>query len=73
MRVNAYAAPSAGEPLAPYVHRALAEPFRPAGEPVSVGASVGAVRSTGRVGADELISRADQAMYAAKQPARARV
>ena len=34
--------------------------------------SVGAVRSAGRAGADELISCADQAMYRAKQLARSR-
>jgi diguanylate cyclase len=62
----------AGERLTAHVHRALAEPFRLAGEPVTIGASVGAVRSAGRAGADELISRADQAMYRAKQPARSR-
>ena len=65
--------PAAAEArLTAHVHRALAEPFRLAGEQVTVGASVGAVRSSGRVGADELISRADQAMYRAKHLARSR-
>jgi diguanylate cyclase (GGDEF)-like protein len=53
--------------LTGHVERALAEPFRLAGELVPIGASVGAVISGGDEDADELISRADQAMYRAKQ------
>ena len=55
-----------------HVATALAEPFRVAGEPVRIGASVGAVVSDGTLGADELIGRADQAMYEAKQRSRVR-
>jgi GGDEF domain-containing protein len=39
---------------------------------VPVGTSVGAVRSDRTLGADELIGRADQAMYRAKQLVRGR-
>lgn len=53
--------------LTEHVEKALAAPFRLAGEPVTVGTSIGAVISDGTLGADELISRADQAMYGAKQ------
>jgi GGDEF domain-containing protein len=49
-----------------HVERALDEPFDLAGEWVRIGASVGAVISDGSLDADELIRRADQAMYAAK-------
>jgi diguanylate cyclase (GGDEF)-like protein len=53
--------------LAAHVERALTEPFVLAGEQVTIGSSVGAVVSAGDAGADELISRADQAMYVAKE------
>jgi diguanylate cyclase (GGDEF)-like protein len=53
------------------VERALTEPILLAGERVVVGCSVGAVLSDGRLGADELISAADQAMYRVKQQDRA--
>ncbi|MEV6843135.1 diguanylate cyclase [Actinoplanes sp. NPDC051411] len=59
--------------LTAHVEDALAAPFRLAGEQVTVGASIGAVVSDGTLGPDELISRADQAMYAAKQRHRAGV
>ena len=52
--------------LQAHIERVLAEPFQLAGEQVRIGASVGAVLSDGDLGADELIRRADQAMYAAK-------
>lgn len=58
--------------LRDHVGTALAEPFRPAGVPVEVGAAVGAVLSDRRIGADDLIGRADQAMYEAKQRSRVR-
>jgi diguanylate cyclase (GGDEF)-like protein len=58
--------------LTAHVHRALAAPFHLAGEAVPVGTSVGAVRSDRTLGADELIGRADQAMYQAKQLVRGR-
>ena len=46
---------------------ALAEPFVLGDTAVRASVSVGAVLSDGRTGADELITRADQAMYRAKQ------
>lgn len=57
--------------LTEHVEAALAAPFLLAGERMRVGASVGAVASDGTLGPDELISRADQAMYVAKQRHRA--
>ncbi|MGX6605309.1 diguanylate cyclase domain-containing protein [Micromonosporaceae bacterium Da 78-11] len=57
--------------LTEHVREALAAPFLLSGEPVSIGSSVGAMISDGDLGADELISRADQAMYRAKQRYRA--
>lgn len=62
---------SAALRLAGHIEKALAEPFVLAGELVTVGSSVGAVISAGGQGADELISRADQAMYRAKEQHRA--
>jgi diguanylate cyclase (GGDEF)-like protein len=59
--------------LTGHVRQALATPLRLAGEEVMIGASIGAVISTGEYGADELISEADQAMYRAKQRHRAAV
>jgi diguanylate cyclase (GGDEF)-like protein len=52
-----------------HVEQALREPFELVGERVRIGASVGAVLSDGHTGADELVRRADQAMYAAKSGA----
>jgi diguanylate cyclase len=52
--------------LGAHIERALAEPFLLAGERVWISTSIGAVRSDGDLRADELIRRADQAMYAAK-------
>jgi diguanylate cyclase (GGDEF)-like protein len=59
--------------LTAHVEDALAAPFLLAGERVTIGASIGAVVSYGTLGPDELISRADQAMYGAKQRNRAGV
>jgi diguanylate cyclase (GGDEF)-like protein len=58
--------------LSAYVEASLAAPFRPAREQVRIGASVGAVLSDGRLSADDLIGRADQAMYRVKQRTRVR-
>ena len=58
--------------LTAHVAEALRTPFTLAGERVTISASVGAVRSDGVAGADELIGRADQAMYEAKQLDRSR-
>ena len=58
--------------LGAHVEAALRTPLRPAGELVRIGAAVGAVCSDGRARADDLIGRADQAMYAAKQRSRVR-
>jgi diguanylate cyclase len=58
--------------LRAHVGAALAEPIVLAGEPVRIGAAVGSVCSAGRLSADDLIGRADQAMYAAKQRTRVR-
>jgi diguanylate cyclase len=52
--------------LGAHIERALTEPFLLAGERVWISTSIGAVRSDGDLRADELIRRADQAMYAAK-------
>ncbi len=57
--------------LCEHIDRALAAPFALAGEHVRIGASVGAVVSSGDRAADDLISRADQAMYRVKQGGRA--
>ncbi len=58
--------------LRAHVGAALADPIRLSGEPVRIGASVGSVLSDGRLSADDLIGRADQAMYEAKQLTRVR-
>jgi diguanylate cyclase (GGDEF)-like protein len=50
-----------------HIEAALSRPFHLDGEEVRVGISVGAVMSDGVTGADELIRRADTAMYGAKQ------
>jgi diguanylate cyclase (GGDEF)-like protein len=52
--------------LPDHVRAALGTPFHLAGEEIVIGASVGAVMSDGRADADELIRRADEAMYAEK-------
>ncbi len=52
--------------LRDHVRGALATPIRLAGEEIEIGASVGAARSDGLADADELIRRADEAMYAEK-------
>jgi diguanylate cyclase len=57
--------------LTEHVENALTAPFRLAGAPVTIGSSIGAAVSDGTLGPDELISRADQAMYRAKQRHRA--
>jgi diguanylate cyclase (GGDEF)-like protein len=56
--------------LREHIEHVMAEPFALLGD-LRVGAAVGAVQSDGRSDADELIRRADQAMYAAKQASRA--
>jgi diguanylate cyclase (GGDEF)-like protein len=53
--------------LTAHIENALHEPFDLAGERIRITTSVGAVISGGDLGPDELIRRADQAMYAAKQ------
>ncbi|MDP9817685.1 GGDEF domain-containing protein [Spirilliplanes yamanashiensis] len=53
--------------LSEHIDAALTEPFLLAGEPVRISASVGAMVSSGDADPDELITRADQAMYRAKQ------
>jgi diguanylate cyclase len=60
---------AAGRRLRAHIERVMAEPFGLPGD-LRVGAAVGAVRSDGRSGADELIRRADQAMYVAKEASR---
>ena len=61
------AAPEAVADLCDRIGFAL-EPFIHAGsEPIVVGASIGAVTGTGADDPEELIRRADEAMYAAKQ------
>jgi diguanylate cyclase (GGDEF)-like protein len=64
---------AAARRLTGHVERALAEPLLLDGKPVTIGSSVGAVISGGDLGADELISRADQAMYRAKHEHRSLV
>ncbi|GGN62698.1 hypothetical protein GCM10010112_21140 [Actinoplanes lobatus] len=54
------------ERLTTLVRAALAEPIVVAGEPIRVSASIGAVHSDARTCADDLIRRADQAMYQQK-------
>jgi diguanylate cyclase (GGDEF)-like protein len=49
------------------IHDALSAPIHLGDEQVRVGASIGAVTSDGLADADELIRRADEAMYEAKQ------
>jgi diguanylate cyclase (GGDEF)-like protein len=49
------------------VRAALAQPFQLDAEQVLIGASLGAVVTDGAVDAEDLIRRADRAMYMAKQ------
>ena len=58
--------------LTRHIEGALREPFLLAGERAQISISDGAVRSTGDLGSDELIRRADERMYAAKQRRRER-
>ncbi|UQU61431.1 GGDEF domain-containing protein [Couchioplanes caeruleus] len=53
--------------LTAHIEQVLAEPFDLGGHPVRAGASVGAVLSDGRLRPEELVTRADQAMYRVKQ------
>jgi diguanylate cyclase (GGDEF)-like protein len=59
--------------LCGHIESSLALPFMIGGEAVSISSSIGAVISDGTSHADELITRADQAMYRAKQRRRAEV
>jgi diguanylate cyclase (GGDEF)-like protein len=59
--------PATARRLTAHVRSVLDSPFVLNGVEATVSASVGAVISDGVLGADELISRADQAMYRAKQ------
>jgi diguanylate cyclase (GGDEF)-like protein len=59
--------------LCGHIESALALPFAIAGETVLISSSIGAVISDGATHADELITRADQAMYRAKQRRRTSV
>jgi diguanylate cyclase (GGDEF)-like protein len=61
---------AAARRLTEHIAEVLGEPFELAGERIAMTASVGAVRSGGDDRADDLIRRADQAMYAAKQARR---
>ncbi|MGC9668872.1 diguanylate cyclase domain-containing protein [Planosporangium sp. 12N6] len=49
------------------IEQALGQPVTLDGEPVVVGASIGAVTGDGAANAEEIIHRADAAMYVAKQ------
>jgi diguanylate cyclase (GGDEF)-like protein len=59
--------------LCGHIESALAQPFLLSGESVLISSSIGAVISDGRTHADDLITRADQAMYRVKQRHRADV
>jgi diguanylate cyclase (GGDEF)-like protein len=61
---------AAARRLTEHVEQGLARPFALVGEEVTVGSSIGQVISEGTLGADELISRADAAMYRAKESQR---
>jgi diguanylate cyclase (GGDEF)-like protein len=65
--------PGAEDRLTDHVRCALSAPVQINGDIVRVGASVGAIRSDGLMDADELIRRADQAMYREKASSRAAV
>ncbi|MEU4162049.1 GGDEF domain-containing protein [Actinoplanes sp. NPDC026670] len=62
---------AAARRLTAHLHRALTPPILVAGEHVRVGASIGAVLSDTTLDADELIRRADEAMYTEKATRRA--
>ncbi|BEL02767.1 hypothetical protein Q0Z83_009580 [Actinoplanes sichuanensis] len=62
---------AAAHRLTTHLHGALAPPILVAGEHVRVGASIGAVLSDKTLDADELIRRADSAMYTEKATRRA--
>ena len=57
---------NAVERLRNHVRAALDMPFRLAGEELTIAASIGAVTSDGLADADELVRRADEAMYQEK-------
>ncbi|HET9518736.1 MAG TPA: GGDEF domain-containing protein [Actinoplanes sp.] len=59
--------------LCGHIETVLAVPFLVNGEPLRISSSIGAVVSDGDCHADDLITRADQAMYRAKQRRRAEV
>jgi diguanylate cyclase (GGDEF)-like protein len=59
--------------LCGHIESALALPFVLGGETIGISSSIGAVISDGATDADDLITRADQAMYRAKQRRRAEV
>ncbi|MEU4622650.1 GGDEF domain-containing protein [Actinoplanes sp. NPDC023801] len=61
----------AADRMTALLRAALAEPVRIAGEEIRIGAAAGTVLSTGGLNADELIRRADQAMYDDKATRRA--
>jgi diguanylate cyclase (GGDEF)-like protein len=65
--------PADAETVADHVVRALQAPFAVGGRPVAVTASVGvALRAPGTRSADEVLHRADAAMYAAKTAGKCR-
>jgi diguanylate cyclase (GGDEF)-like protein len=59
--------------IAEKIRRQVSEPVLVAGHPVSVGLSVGVVRPRSGEGVDEVVARADAAMYQAKHEGRGRV
>lgn len=61
------ATPASLDLLARRIHRALAEPLSFAGNRLTVGTSIGMALADTDTDADELLRRADVAMYAAKQ------
>jgi diguanylate cyclase (GGDEF)-like protein len=63
----------AASEIAEKIRRQVSEPVVVAGHPVSVGLSVGVVRPRSGEGVDEVVARADAAMYQAKHEGRGRV
>jgi diguanylate cyclase len=61
------ASPSDAAELCQRISEVLSVPILLDGEPVTIGASIGAVTSEGEVDAEALIHRADALMYAAKK------